>query len=233
MCVHILCCTCVLTVPTWSKHCIRLVRFQWMVYFIYRRSSPNSNPKRTMVYMPILVNVGKPTNSIWKFQYPNNGRVQNPQHCSSYFHIRFAQLQCDSAPWDLWRVKTLWTAGTRARTHTDTHACMHHAWMHTQIKLVSFPCHHFRYKMSAERMVRYLWADSLILTILNNSGQSDCLMVTCLPKSGAKLACTKLKITSRWPLVMEKSKLSSAEMLEAICRISLQMQRSISKVEYP
>ena len=31
------------------------------------------------------------------------------------------------------------------------------------------------------------WADSLVLTIPNNSGQSDRCMVTCLPKSRAKL----------------------------------------------
>ena len=41
--------------------------------------------------------------------------------------------------------------------------------------------------MAAERVVWCLWADSLVLAIPNNSGQSDCCMVTCLPKSRAKL----------------------------------------------
>ena len=41
--------------------------------------------------------------------------------------------------------------------------------------------------MAAERVVWYLWADSLVLAIPNNSGQSDRCMVTCLPKSRAKL----------------------------------------------
>ena len=43
-------------------------------------------------------------------------------------------------------------------------------------------------KMATERVVWYLWADSLVLAIPNNSGQSDsgqsdrCL-VTCTPKN--------------------------------------------------
>ena len=41
--------------------------------------------------------------------------------------------------------------------------------------------------MAAERVVWYLWADSLVLAIPNNSGQSDRCMVTCLPKSRGKL----------------------------------------------
>ena len=42
-------------------------------------------------------------------------------------------------------------------------------------------------KMVAERMVWYLWANSLVLAIPKNSGQSDQCMVTCLPKSHVKL----------------------------------------------
>ena len=41
--------------------------------------------------------------------------------------------------------------------------------------------------MAAERVVWYLWADSLVLAIPNNSGQSDRCVVTCLPKSRVKL----------------------------------------------
>ena len=38
-----------------------------------------------------------------------------------------------------------------------------------------------------QKVVWYLWADSLVLTIPNNSDQSDRCMVTYLPKSRAKL----------------------------------------------
>ena len=41
--------------------------------------------------------------------------------------------------------------------------------------------------MATERVVWCLWADSLVLAIPNNSGQSDRCMVTCLPKSRGKL----------------------------------------------
>ena len=41
--------------------------------------------------------------------------------------------------------------------------------------------------LASETMVCYLWVDSLVLGIPNNSGQSDRCMVTCLPKSRAKL----------------------------------------------
>ena len=41
--------------------------------------------------------------------------------------------------------------------------------------------------MAVERVVWYVWADSLFHAIPNNSGQSDLRMVMCLPKSHAKL----------------------------------------------
>ena len=41
--------------------------------------------------------------------------------------------------------------------------------------------------MAAERVVWYLWPESLVLAIPNNSGQSHRCMVTCLQKSRAKL----------------------------------------------
>ena len=43
-------------------------------------------------------------------------------------------------------------------------------------------------KMAAERVVWSLWADSLVLAIPNNSGQSDLPLVTCLLKSRANPA---------------------------------------------
>ena len=41
--------------------------------------------------------------------------------------------------------------------------------------------------MAAERIVWYLWAESLVLAIPNNSGQSHQCMVMCLQKSRANL----------------------------------------------
>ena len=51
--------------------------------------------------------------------------------------------------------------------------------------------------MATERVVWYLWTDSLALAILNNSGQSDsgqsdCRLVTCTQKTCAKLVGTSL-----------------------------------------
>ena len=57
--------------------------------------------------------------------------------------------------------------------------------------VVLFPAHHFTNRMATERVIWYLWTDSLAhhRCISNNCSQSDHCLVICLPKPHASLIC--------------------------------------------
>ena len=95
--------------------------------------------------------------------------------------------------------------------------------------LVLFPSHPSANKIATERVVWYLWGNSLVLAIPNDAGQSDHCIVTCLPKSSDTRS---YKIENHLLLVVSDGKVERKLRRDAVRHLPSISAGTISNMKY-